>query len=139
MDGKKQQHIFEKTEKEVLKWLPATTSTQLFELRVEIGLDYIYSNYPQREHKQVMNSKEWWNWFRMVWQMNDRIFLRNIRRDDDPDFRLYEIFHGNESGKYYLSRTLQRAILSPETDKRAKKCPTCGASSNDEKEAVLQK
>ena len=111
--------IYRETERRVIAKLNRPyTPAIMFDIRYMAGEAFIMRYYPEKDHNGLIRSKAYWNWFRMVWQMNDRKWLAE-RRGSNYGIKGYYFWHKWQMERTYIGRAEAKAIgVNPQTQPR---------------------
>lgn len=98
---------------------PWYTEEELFDLKVDLGLEYINDRImPPDVKKTLQDSKGFWDWFNAVWHITERKMLAACERQDlhciAPD--TYECYMRDNIGPYQVN-----AVVMGLAEKEAQK------------------
>lgn len=108
------EQILKRTEDEVLELLASIyTEEDLFKLRIDVGLEYIYDHYRVEKCKGVIRSKAWWKWWRFVWHQGDKKVLATWRKAGCKYISLedYMLWHKGECQKWFVPANLEKQLV----------------------------
>ncbi|HMN89791.1 MAG TPA: hypothetical protein PKD70_11170 [Saprospiraceae bacterium] len=71
----------QEVEDEIIEKIGDTDYEQVFNLRVEIGMDFLRLKHGNKSAKKIWKQKEFWVWWRWVWHMNDLDILDFCRKN----------------------------------------------------------
>lgn len=92
----------------------SVTDEDIFWLRINVGEEFIQRHFP-KSFKSTIQSKGFWNFWRQIWHMNDKAFLKvvlegNYSMNAIP-LDVYEEFHQQKALKYSLSKKVHDALV----------------------------
>lgn len=79
MSTTKQQKYEVSTEKEILKRIPKLTAKALYDMRLDMGMEYLRDRYSEGVAKQLWKTKMFWGWWHRMWEINDKRIITALK------------------------------------------------------------
>lgn len=95
---------------------PGLSEEDIFWIRFECGEKYIreHMNVPPEVQEQLLRDRSFWQWFRAIWHMSDRKFLKACQREEVAwvDLRGYLGYHLKQMKTYKVNRVILKKFTN---------------------------